>query len=338
VNPYLPTSPELPAAYAALLAGVTVAGMTVARLGRLPSAVRAARAAAWIIALGGTAAAERLCAAEPPGVRMLAIIGALLLGMKSVVAVEAAAAPGASGVRLTLPQSVAFWLLWPGMRPATFATLGGPSQPGAASLLRLGLVRLAQGLALIGLARWVWVAAGEEGGGPVALWGATLLLMAGLSLCLHFGLFNIAAGLWRWAGADAKQLFRAPLASADLDEFWARRWNLAFSEMTALAVYRPLSGAVGRGPALVGAFLASGLLHEAAISLPVNAGYGWPMLYFALHGGLVAVERRLKSAFPALTARPAVGRCWTLFWVFAPAPLLFHRPFLDGVVRPIIGA
>jgi alginate O-acetyltransferase complex protein AlgI len=133
-------------------------------------------------------------------------------------------------------------------------------------------------------------------------------------------------------------LFRRPLRSTSLREFWGRRWNLAFSEMTALGVYRPLTGPLGRGGATVVAFLASGLLHEIAISLPVMAGFGLPLTYFALHGILMVVERRLEAAGRPVSRPAWLGRTWTLFWLVAPLPILFHRPFLAGVVWPLLGA
>ena len=92
--------------------------------------------------------------------------------------------------------------------------------------------------------------------------------------------------------------------SAAVPRRWPRRvwassgageWNLAFSEMTAVAVYRPLSAPLGRGTATLGAFLFSGVLHELAISLPVLAGFGLPSLYFALHGLLVLVKRTARK-------------------------------------------
>jgi alginate O-acetyltransferase complex protein AlgI len=30
------------------------------------------------------------------------------------------------------------------------------------------------------------------------------------------------------------------------------------------------------------------------------------------------------------------GRLWTVFWLVLPLPLLFHRPFLAGVVWPLL--
>jgi D-alanyl-lipoteichoic acid acyltransferase DltB (MBOAT superfamily) len=88
----------------------------------------------------------------------------------------------------------------------------------------------------------------------------------------HFGIFNFVAGTWRLAGIDCRTLFLAPLRSTSLVEFWGQRWNLAVSQMKALAVYRPLVSRYGRGLALVASFLCSGLLQELASSVPVRAG------------------------------------------------------------------
>jgi alginate O-acetyltransferase complex protein AlgI len=107
--------------------------------------------------------------------------------------------------------------------------------------------------------------------------------------------------------------------------------------MTAIAIYQPLVGVAGRGPALTASFLGSGLLHELAISVPVRAGYGLPMAYFVLHGMLMMVEGRLAKANRPIDGIPWFGRLWTLTWLLAPLPILFHRPFLAGVAWPIIG-
>ena len=307
----------------ALLAAALLAGFAVARI----RTIRPARTAAWAVVVATLVAAERLNAGEPPGVRMLAIIGALLYAMKGVVAVEAAAqgSPPLSACRW-----VGFAAFWPGMRPGPFARAGAAPRPGAARLAAGGLARGAVGLALVALARLAWRGAGSR-------WLATALLLPGLSLIVHFGVFDVLAGAWRRAGVDCTPLFRSPLRSASLGEFWGRRWNLAFSEMTALAVYQPLVLRIGRRPALAASFLGSGLLHELAISAPVRAGYGLPLAYFALHGGLVLAERRLIRAGRPVDRVTWVGRAWTLGWVLVPLPILFHRPFLAGVVWPLIG-
>jgi D-alanyl-lipoteichoic acid acyltransferase DltB (MBOAT superfamily) len=183
---------------------------------------------------------------------------------------------------------------------------------------------------VVALARLAWVGTGSR-------LLATALLLPGLSLMLHFGAFNLLAGAWRCAGVDCTPLFLAPLRSKSLGEFWGRRWNLAFSQMTALAIYQPLVRRTGRRPALVASFLGSGLLHELAISVPVRAGYGLPLGYFALHGALLMVERHRARLGRPIDRPPWAGRLWTLGWLLVPLPILFHRPFLAGVVWPLIG-
>ena len=322
MSAYLPTTAAVVFSMAVLLVGTLLAGLICARVpGRAT-----ARAAAWALVLVSVVTAERLCGGQPAGFRMLALIGTLLYAMKAVVSVD-----GVDPRRPLGPwRWLAFAALWPGMRPAPFASAGGPPLPGAAELVKRGVARLVLGLALLACARLAWSTTGS-------LLLATALALPGLSFILHFGIFNLVAGAWRYAGVDVHALFRAPLQSRSLAEFWGRRWNLAFSEMTSIGVYRPLRAAVGKPPALVVAFLFSGLLHELAISLPVRAGFGLPLLYFAIHGALMLVERGLERADRPVYRRAAVGRAWTAFWLVAPLPILFHRPFLRGIVWPILG-
>jgi len=247
--------------------------------------------------------------------------------MKSVVSVEAVSQGSAP---LTMRNWLGFAALWPGMRPGPFARASALPLSGASTLLKGGAIRAAIGFLLIALARLAWV----ETHSRVL---PTLLLMPGISFVVHFGVFDLLAGAWRAAGVDCKQLFRSPLQSTSLGEFWGRRWNLAFSEMTALAVYQPLVRRFGRRIALIASFLGSGLLHELAISVPVKAGYGLPLSYFALHGLLMMIEGRLARLGRPIDRVPWVGRVWTLFWLLLPLPILFHRPFLAGVVWPLIG-
>ena len=52
--------------------------------------------------------------------------------------------------------------------------------------------------------------------------------------------------------------------------------------------------------------------------------------------GLVLAERTSRLSSRALPRW--AGQAWTAAWLIAPLPLLFHRPFLNGVFWPIIGA
>jgi alginate O-acetyltransferase complex protein AlgI len=323
MNAYRPLHAVDVVGTAALLAAIIYLGFVVARV----SPLWFARLLSWALVLAGVVASERLNTREPAGFRMLAIIGALLYGMKAVVSVEVQT----HGAR---PLSIGRWLgfaaLWPGMRPGPFTHCAATSLPEIRQLLLGGSARLLAGLAMVVLARLAWVLTSSR-------LLATPPLLVGLSLIVHFGAFDLVAAAWRWQGVDCQRLFRSPLRSTNLREFWGRRWNVAFSEMTAIAIYQPLVRVAGRGSALAASFLGSGLLHELAISVPVRAGYGLPMAYFMLQGILMTLEDRLAKAKRPIDRVDWVGRVWTLTWLLGPLPILFHRPFLAGVVWPLIG-
>jgi membrane bound O-acyltransferase family protein len=321
VEAYRPTDLRIVAALLVVLLVVLLVGYVLVRAG----SGRYGTKLGWGTLVLGVVGIERLCGGEPAGVRMLALITFALLVLKLLAVVS----ERANGMP---PLSLAAWLgfasAWLGMQPRLFASYGGPPLDGAGVLLRRGAVNAAAGVALVALARGTWLATESR-------FAATIPLLAGLSFCLHFGIGSLLAGAWRLRGVAASAPFRAPLRSTSLAEFWSRRWNLGFSEMTATLLYRPLSERFGKSPALLSGFVWSGLLHEMAISLPVRAGFGLPLLYFLLHGALVWVERRLSRAGRPLSGW--YGRAWSIFWIVAPLPLLFHRPFLAGVVWPLIG-
>ncbi|MFL5728478.1 MAG: MBOAT family protein [Cytophagaceae bacterium] len=291
---------------------------------------KAAIALAWTILIFTTTGLERLSSQEPAGFRMLVIIFAMLFSMKIIVSVEAYKN---SKKRLSLIQWLAFTLGWFGMRPALFESLGRKALEGGKELIAAGLLKLSAGLLLIACAKWISVSYSFYG----IKFLITALLLSGISLVLHFGILNISAGFWRLQGVDARTLFKAPLLSTSLSEFWDKRWNIAFSEMTALAVYRPLKNKTGVVIAMLMAFLFSGLLHEMAISIPVKAGFGLPLLYFFIHGMVMLLERQMElKGFP-VDKHTWLGRCWVIAWMLLPVPFLFHKPFIKGIIWPMIG-
>jgi D-alanyl-lipoteichoic acid acyltransferase DltB (MBOAT superfamily) len=158
--------------------------------------------------------------------------------------------------------------------------------------------------------------------------------LAGLSLILHFGILNLSTALWRRLGVDVSELFRSPYKARSLKEFWGKRWNLAFSEMTALIAYRPLKYKIGAENAVIISFLVSGLLHEIAISFPVSSGYGLPLLYFIIHA--VAMQLEAKSLFvKRLLSHRLLSHIWVLSLLVIPMPILFHRAFVSEVLIPL---
>ena len=282
-----------------------------------------ARALAWTLTIGGAAAVNAAVDGAPAGFRMIAIVLAILVGMKAVVAAETAADGRAS---LSFVRWIGFAVFWFGMDPVPFARPTRDSAPGAGRLLAGGAIGAGLGVAGLVAARAL-----EASRAPRLL--IVVVLLASLSAVLHFGILRLLSGFWRLRGVRARDLFRAPILSVSLREFWGARWNLGFHEMTRTAVYRPLAPNLGRGGAILACFLFSGLLHEAAISGSVRAGYGGPLAYFALQGAFLLVE----SALGARGRSPggAAGRLWTFACLILPLPLCFHAPFLEGVVLPL---
>ena len=242
--------------------------------------------------------------------RMVVIVSVTFVAMKLVTLAFAR-------VRLAPAQLLAFFA-WGGMRPALFTSLGNAPRPGARALALRGLRNFAVGVALFVLARAV---------APYSEVVAIGFAMIALSLIVHFGVFDLLAGFWRTRGVATDALFRAPLAARSLAEFWSRRWNIGYSEMIATVVHRPIRSRFGPHAALAASFLASGLLHELAITVPTGAAYGLPTLYFLLHGIAVAIEKRM-------TREP--GRAWVFAWVVLPLPLCFPPAFLRVVITPLL--
>ena len=268
---------------------------------------------------------------EGPIIRMLAIIATTFTAVKVIAVAE-----GYKNKKLTLKfnQWVVFAVGWAGMRAQPFESLGEKPLPGAWPIITFGVSRVIIGLLLIALAHKAILLPVF----PCLIYIlVSAILLVGFSLILHFGLLGISAGAWRLSGVNTYVLFRSPAKALSLTEFWSKRWNIAFSEMTSVAVFRPLKNKAGSAVALMAAFAFSGLLHELALSVPVNNGYGLPLLYFITQGAMVLVEKALISQKILFLQHQVLARVWTLFWVIVPMPLLFHPHFIKEVVWPLAG-
>jgi alginate O-acetyltransferase complex protein AlgI len=161
--------------------------------------------------------------------------------------------------------------------------------------------------------------------------------MTGFAFLVHFGAFHLLALLWQSCGIDAQHVFRSPALARSVSDLWGSRWNLAFRDLSHSIVYRPLVARLGVAGASLVAFAASGLVHELVISVPAGAGYGLPTAYFLIQWLGVMVER---SAFGRQLGlrRGFVGWLLALIVVAGPACLLFHPPFVTGVMIPFMRA
>lgn len=285
----------------------------------------------WLMLLGSITLVHFVFLNEHPILRMLAIIATTFSAMKVIAVTE-----GYRKQSLTL--SFKQWLIyavgWVGMRAQPFEKLGGPTVPGGAPMVGFGISRIVAGALLIALAHAVALSGWSAG---VVYVIVTVLLLVGISLILHFGFLSISAGMWRFSGVNTYYLFRQPAKALSLTEVWSKRWNIAFSEMTSVAIFRPLRHKIGPAGALLAAFLLSGLLHELALSLPVNSGYGLPTLYFLIQGLLVLAEKVMASRGVQFLNNTFVARIWVFFWLLIPMPLLFHQEFVKHILWPMAG-
>lgn len=229
----------------------------------------------------------------------------------------------------TFWRSIAYLLAWPGMDAESFLDASKVAHPPR-------------------LKDWLW-AAFETGLGVFLLWVVArnvsqepLLLrgwigMVGLILVLHFGTFQIVALFWQSFRIKATPIMLAPLRADSLSEFWGKRWNLGFRQLSHDLVFAPLHKRLGVGLAGFLVFVVSGIIHDLVISVPARGGYGLPTAYFALQGLGVAAER-------SSLGRKLGLRCGLRGWLFmavvtaGPVYWLFHPPFVLRVIIPFMKA
>jgi hypothetical protein len=161
--------------------------------------------------------------------------------------------------------------------------------------------------------------------------------MIGIVLILHFGAFHLLSCLWRCAGLDARPLMNRPLASTSLSEFWGRRWNTAFRDVTHRFLFRPTASWLGPRCGIVVGFLFSGVVHDLVISVPARGGYGGPTVFFAIQGAGMVIERSRFGHQMGLGSGWS-GRLFAAAVLVAPVGLLFHRSFVVGVIVPFMRA
>lgn len=259
----------------------------------------------------------------PAWVRMWALAVAVYAALKWLSFAACSAAASA-----TLSRTLAYLLFWPGMDAAAFlaAARCQPRPTWTAWLAPAGKTLAGMGLVL-------WAAGGVER----HPWAAGWVALVGLGLVLHFGIFHLLSVGWQTAGINARPIMDAPLRATSLSEFWGRRWNLAFRDLAHAFVFRRLQKRIGIAGATLAVFLASGLVHDAVISLPAGGGYGRPTLYFLLQGAGVLLERGRCGAL-LRQGGSAAGWVWTAAVVVAPLGWLFHSDFIHRVVIPMLEA
>jgi hypothetical protein len=229
----------------------------------------------------------------------------------------------------TIGRSVGFLFGWPGMDAAAFLDPeNNPESPEGKEWLWAIAKNTFGALLLWGIVRRV--PAGNE---LLAGWVG----MLGIILFLHFGTFHILSLVWRSAGVDARPIMQRPLSATSLSDFWGRRWNLSFRQLTHRLIFQPVRARSGVVFATLLSFLASGVIHELVISLPARGGYGLPTCYFVTQGLGVLFERSSAGKRLGLSFGTR-GWLFAVLCAGAPAFLLFHPWFVRGVILPFLTA
>jgi alginate O-acetyltransferase complex protein AlgI len=237
----------------------------------------------------------------------------------------------ASVARAPWWQHAGYLIAWPGLDADAFLQ---PPDRSSAAPPRLGPGGLLSGAAnmAVGVFLFFYTAPALAIERPLL---AGWIGFAAIVLFLHFGMFQILSCVWRWFGVNAAPLMNKPLLSSNVGEFWGRRWNRAFRDLTRKFLFRPLASRYGAKAALLWGFLFSGLVHDFVISVPAGAGLGGPTLFFLIQAAGILVERSRRGKELGLD-RGWRGWLFTMLLLVGPAWLLFHPPFATHVVVPFV--
>lgn len=255
----------------------------------------------WVLVIALVGGTHLILLQFDPIARMVGICVVLLAGMKALVY-------RAWGGKLSLGRYLVFALGWFGMDPGSF----GKRRSGLSWKNDLLLGVLLMVLGTLG----AWVVWKME-------WQQILVMFFPMSLGFHFGALRVLKGGLRRAGFPVRTLFPNVLRARGLGDFWSLRWNVGYSQMMQRLIGRSVDRCFGRAWGVMAVFFVSGLLHEVAITLPVNAGYGLPTLYFSVHGLLVVLETKWGRSF---------GKVGSLLLVMVPLGFLFPPEFQSEVI------
>lgn len=233
------------------------------------------------------------------------------------------------GARPGLKSSIGYLFCWIGMDAVTFFDRSAKVPRPPRSEWLLAFLKTALGLVLFFLIARLFY--------PQHTLTAGYIGLAGFLLFSFFGTFHILSLYWRRRGVNAVPMMNSPLLTTSLSDFWSSRWNLAFRDLARIFVFRPVLRKWGIIYAVVAAFVFSGVLHEMLISLPADAWYGLPTLFFLIQAGGVFIE---KSGFGVKAGinRGRRGRIFAAAFILVPLVFLFHPPSIENCMLPFMKA
>lgn len=262
----------------------------------------------------------------PPWLLSVVISTVLVIGVKWMVLVQLSQ----TGTKVTAEGAFQYLIMWAGMDAKPFF------QPRDFSHVP---------------SRRDWLLAiGKVVGGAVLIWGVVRAIppdqvqlrgwtaVVGLSMMVHFGLFELSMLQMHAQGFQVIPFMRRPFSSTSLTEFWGTRWNTAFHYAAFALLFQPFSRRSGPVPVLILTFLVSGIAHELAMSLPAGGIYGVPVAYFLAQAGFTLFQRSRMGKRLGLN-RGRAGRWFTITVFLVPMAVGFLSfPFFSVVLLPLLHA
>jgi hypothetical protein len=262
----------------------------------------------------------------PPWAFMLGFFNALLLGYKWRMLVVLRNKEWALHAK-----GIFNYLGWLGIDAEPFFTPPNVIHATPAKEWRWAFAKIALGAGLIwGLARLI---------PPTHVQMIGWVGVIGFMLLIHFGVAHVMTLMFYKKGINVLPFMREPMNSQSLNELWGKRWGpAAFSCLMRSILFRPLSIRFNATVAFAAVFVASGVMHELLMSVPVRGGYGIPMAYFVLQiplylfgGSLLARKLRIDKGLG--------GRIYTLSAFFIPLIMAFYlHPFFPRLLIPMMHA
>lgn len=233
----------------------------------------------------------------------------------------------AMGARPGLSSVTGYLFFWVGMDAVAFFDRRGILPKPSSGEWLLAFFKTGLGLVLyFFVARLVY---------PAHALTAGYIGLTGFLTFSFFGVCHVNSLLWRRRGENAVPMMNSPLLTTSLSDFWSSRWNLAFRDLARIFVFRPVLRRSGIVYAVVAAFIFSGVLHDMLISLPADAWYGLPTLFFLIQSAGVLFEKSGTGVRLGLN-RGINGRIFAAVFILAPLVLLFHPPSIESCMIPFM--
>ncbi len=151
------------------------------------------------------------------------------------------------------------------------------------------------------------------------------------SLWMMFGLYFMFSAVvdlmtvpFRVVGMTVYEVFNAPPLARSPRDFWSRRWNLWFTQMSNMLIFQPLGGAQRPLLGVSAVFVFSAVLHEYMTWVALTRPDGRMLAFFLIHGLATILTTLLGKRLGRRTLMPRwLAVLLHIAWMTVTAPLFF---------------